>query len=248
MPFSSKTVEEKPYNMCLDCSYIGKNCDGPNFLAMSTERWCEWCRLRKEYLGWTNAFVAEQAGISKVSVDRVMSGNVKDLRISTMQAVTKVLVNGTWGQYPCAISEISGTETVYVDNPDLVAKAEKAEKECDRLRTALDSITSEHKAEIATAHAETEIRLDYLKEQIRFKEDQMKAKDKLLDERRDFLARKDKVIKQLSVMLILAVAIIIFALVIDRLNSDIGFLWIDKMSALIGKDVTAAEAAWKWRL
>ena len=104
MPFSAKNIEEKPYNMCLDCRYIGKSCDGPNFLAMSMERWSEWCRLRKEYLGWTNAHIAEVSEISKASVDRALGGSSKDIRISTMAAITRVLVNGTWGQYPCTMA------------------------------------------------------------------------------------------------------------------------------------------------
>lgn len=232
MPFSPKSFEEKPYNMCLDCSHIGKHCDGPNFLAMDTDRWCEWCRLRKEYLGWTNAHVAELAEISKISVDRVMSGNVKDLRISTMQAITKALVNGSWGQYPCAMMEQAETQTVYIDNPDLIAKAEKAEKECERLKAALDSMSSEHKTDIIAAHSDDQKKIDFLKERIKFLDEQIRTKDKLLDERRDFLTLKDKYIRRLATLLIIAVSIIILALVIDRLNSDIGFLWIDKISAV----------------
>lgn len=138
MPFSPQTLEEKPYNLCINCAHIGKRCDGPNFLAMSTERWCEWCRLRKDYLGWTNAKVAELADVALVSVQRIMSGHVKDLRISTMQAVTKALVAGSWGQYPCVMAELAGRETVYVDNPDLVAKADGVQAECAQMRTAVN--------------------------------------------------------------------------------------------------------------
>lgn len=150
MPLSPETLEEKPYNMCIACDLIGINCDGPNFLAMTIERWCEWCRLRKEYLGWKNAKVAELADISKISVDRIMAGNVKDLRISTMQAITKALVNGSnvegsWGKHPCAIAELSTEkEIVYVDNPEMVSK-------CERLKATLESLDAAHKAEMNEA-------------------------------------------------------------------------------------------------
>lgn len=169
MPFSPKTIEEKPYNMCLDCVHIGKRCDGPNFLAMEIERWCEWCRLRKEYLGWTNALVSERANISKISVDRVMSASVKDLRISTMQAVTKALVNGTWGQYPCAMA---ATES---------DAGEAAAAQCTKLYEEIDRLKAQHKAELETMHAETERMLNFLTKQVQFKEEQMLAKDKLLE-------------------------------------------------------------------
>ena len=103
MPFSPETLEEKPYNICISCPKIGQTCAGPNFLAMSIERFCEWCRLRRDYLGWKNQFVADKASVSKVSVDRIMAGDSKDLRITTMQAVARALVNGVWGHSPCVL-------------------------------------------------------------------------------------------------------------------------------------------------
>ena len=200
MPLSPQSLEEKPYNLCLNCAHIGKNCDGPNFLAMTTERWCEWCRFRKDYLGWTNAKVAERAEVSKISVDRIMSGNVKDLRISTMQAITKALVNGSWGKHPCAIVELSAEkEIVYVDNPELV-------KKCERLKAALENASTERKAEIAEATSAERRKIEFLKEQI-------SSRDKLLQERYEFLAKKDKTIKMLGVLLAIAVVTIIAILI-----------------------------------
>lgn len=121
MPFSPQSIEEKPYNQCLNCRYIGKHCDGPNFLAMSMPRICEWCRLRKEYLHaqnpkWTNAYVAELAQISKISVDRFLSGAVDDIKLSTIAKIVRVLVTkaevtvGSWGKYPCAMAALSDEE------------------------------------------------------------------------------------------------------------------------------------------
>lgn len=235
MPFSPKTLEAKPYNVCVTCERLGKHCDGPNFLAMELSRLSEWCRLRKDYLHkidpkWTNAYIAEQATMSKVSVDRFISGNVDDIKMSTIARILKVLVNGTWGQYPCDMPGNDVTE--YVDNPDLLERLHKAEKECDHLRSMLNSMTADHKAELSAAHLQDEHRIDYLKEQIKFKEDQMKAKDKLLEENYEFIRRKNRIIRNLTVALTIAVSIIILALVIDRLDSDIGFFWIDRVSAM----------------
>ena len=171
MPFSPETLEEKPYNICIACPRIGKTCDGPNFLAMSIERWCEWCRLRKEYLHrtnsthWTNKFIAEKAGVSKISVDRVMAGDIKDLRITTMQAVTRVLVNGSWGQYPCAL--VADTEKeIVVDNPVIVAQ-------CQHLQNTLDTLSEEHKKDLAFIREEAQKKIDFLREQITIKHKQI---------------------------------------------------------------------------
>lgn len=215
MPFSPKTLEEKPYNLCLNCIQIGKNCDGPNFLAMDTERWCEWCHLRKDYLGWTNAHVAELAGISKVSIDRVMSGNVKDLRISTMQAITKALVNGTWGKHPCA--GFSEPETVYVDNPAIVEQCKKLQEE------------------IGTVRMTEQRKVDFLKEQIT-------VKDNLIAEYNEFIKRKNRVIRWLSILLGIAVVAIIAALVVDALNPDKGFFWLD--AAFWGQSTNILTKGW----
>ena len=213
MTLSTRSLEEKPYNQCIDCGHIGKNCDGPNFLAMSTERWCEWCHLRKEYLGWTNAKIAEISGVSKISVDRIMSSNVKDLRNTTMQAVTKALVNGTWGQYPCAMEALSEKETVYVDNPVVV-------EQCKKLQNALDSQTAEHRKEIADLLAREQRQKEFLR-------DQIAEKDKLLAERYEFIKRKDRVTTLLGVLLAITLLIIITALIIDSLNPNIGFFWVN---------------------
>ena len=184
MPFSPTTYEEKPYNRCIDCVHIGKKCDGPDFLAMEIPRLCEWSRMRKDYLHrkdakWTNAYIAERADVSKTTVDRFFVGDIEDLKFSTAARIIKVLVNGTWGQYPCSMAANE-------DNS-------KTESEFERLRELL----SEEKAKTA-----------YLKDQVAFKEEQMRLKDqqiadrgKLLDERRDFLHRKDRVIVILAVLL-----------------------------------------------
>lgn len=165
MPFSAETLEEKPYNICISCPRIGQTCDGPNFLAMSVDRWCEWCRLRRDFLGWKNKNVADKANVSRMSVDRIMDGDVKDLRITTMQAVTKALVNGTWGQSPCVL--VTETEKeIYVDNPVIVAQ-------CQQLQNTLDTMAEENKAELASVREEAQAKIDFLMKQIDIKDKQI---------------------------------------------------------------------------
>lgn len=129
MPYRSHLqFEEKPYNRCVDCVHIGVLCDGPNFLAMSIERIAEWCRLRKDFLRRknpkiTNQFIAEKADVSHATVSNLMVGDLDDIRFTTLAAIVRVLVNGTWGQYPCVLA--SG-EVDY-------------EPECNRLRELLAS-------------------------------------------------------------------------------------------------------------
>lgn len=199
MPYSPATYEEKPYNRCVDCIHIGKDCDGPDFLAMSIERLCEWAKLRKSYLGisdkkWTNAYIAEQADVSRATVDRFLAGDIDDLKFTTASRIIKVLVNGTWGQYPCAM-----------------AAGDASGFECEHLKELLEA---ENK------------KTEYLKKQVEFKESQMLAKDKILGERADFLRLKDKYIGILAAALALCLVVIIGALVIDAMNPNMGFFWV----------------------
>lgn len=203
MPYSPATYEGKPYNRCIDCVHIGKDCDGPDFLAMSIERLCEWAKLRKSYLSisdkkWTNAYIAEQADVSRATVDRFLAGDIDDLKLTTASRIIKVLVNGTWGQYPCAMAAVGGDDTA-------------TSAECERLQDALDAERR---------------KVDYLKEQVTFKENQMLAKDKILGERADFLRLKDKYIGILAVALAVCLVVIIGALVIDAMDPNMGFFWV----------------------
>ena len=176
MPFSPETLEEKPYNICISCSKLGQSCDGPNFLAMSVERWCEWCHLRRDHLKWKNQTIADKAGVSKVSVDRIIAGDSKDLRITTMQAVTRALVNGSWGQSPCAL--VTETEKeIQVNNPVIVAQ-------CQHLQNTLDTLTAEYKAERAAFREEAQKKIDFLREQVAIK-------DKHIELLHSLIARKE---------------------------------------------------------
>ena len=162
MPFSPETLEEKPYNICVSCARLGETCDGPNFLAMSVDRWCEWCHLRRDFLKWKNQTIAEKSGISKISVDRIMAGDVKDLRITTMQAVTRALVDGVWGHAPCVL--VTETEKeIYVDNPAIIAQ-------CQHLQNTLEHLSEDYKSELATVRAEAQEKIDFLREQIAIKD------------------------------------------------------------------------------
>jgi hypothetical protein len=113
-------------------------------------------------LGWKNQLVADKAKVSKVSVDRIMAGDSKDLRITTMQAVARALVNGVWGQSPCVL--VAETEKeIQVDNPVIVAQ-------CQHLQNTLDALTEDHKKDLAFIREEAQRKIDFLREQITIKD------------------------------------------------------------------------------
>ena len=113
------------------------------------------------------------ASVSKISVDRVMAGDIKDLRITTMQAVTRVLVNGSWGQYPCAL--VADTEKeIIVDNPVIVAQ-------CQHLQNMLTNLSEEYKNEVAQIREDDRKKIEFLKEQIGFKDREIKFLQSIIE-------------------------------------------------------------------
>lgn len=184
MPYSEQTWEEKPYNRCITCKNIGVTCNGPNFLAMTPERLGEWCRLRLSYLKsldkkWTQSYVEEKSGVSDSTISRIFAGDFGDRKISYLTAVLRVLVNGTWSLYPCVLSRD--------DELEKLENAKKTAEECERLKGMLEA---EKKA---TAHLLEEGRL----------------KDKLLDERYQFMKRKDNIITGLAIALAACICVIL---------------------------------------
>lgn len=204
-----RTKDTKPYDKCIVCDHLGVCCDGPNFLAMTIERWCEWCRLRKEYLGLTNEKIAEEANVSKITVTRIMSlSGVGDVHLSTMQAVTRVLVGGTWGQYPCPLDTVS------------------LPSDCALLKAELDRSNERYQSACAS--------IDHLKAQVAFNEKQIDNKDRQLEEKDAVIKSSRSVSAFLGVMLEFSIFVILAALVIDRQNVHIGYFWINGMENHFG--------------
>lgn len=91
---------------------------------------------------------------------------------------------------------------------------------------------------LAESKAESEKKIYHLKTQIEKQDDLIDKLNKILDdrkafmdERRDFIYRKDRVIAILGILLAFSVTLIFAALVIDVMNPDMGFFWLDDMAA-----------------
>ena len=91
-----------------------------------------------------------------------MAGDSKDLRITTMQAVAKALVNGVWGHSPCVL--VTETEKeIYVDNPVIVAQ-------CQHLQNTLEALSEDYKKEMDYVREEAQKKIDFLMEQVKIKD------------------------------------------------------------------------------
>ena len=212
-----EVTKEKPFNKCLNCEYLGNGCSGPNLNAMSVERACEFLQIRRVQLGYSYQKTADLSMLSLVTVKRILTGKIKDPSFLSMQALTFALIADPEGKYPCAMDHFT-EEAAQAVEACKVAQAALAQKEKE---------LAEEKEKVAYR----EERIKAYQHQIEFKENQMLAKDKLLQERYDFLKNKDRYIAILGVLLFVALGLIITALIIDRLNGDIGFFWLNTIFA-----------------
>ncbi len=193
--------ESKPYNICLSCPHLGKTCDGPNFLAMSFERWVEWCTTRADELDLTHADIASRAGIAKGTVDSILSGRSGDVRRETMAAITHALTGECWGQYPC-----HDLYTAQRDTADLADELNDANEEIRRLNAELEKLEGSRKRQV-----------DFLR-------DEIATRDRRIDIQNKSIARRERHVIILSIVCGVLAAVMILALGIDAFIDGVGWI------------------------
>lgn len=207
-------AKDAPYDVCLHCPFISESCDGPNVLAMTNERWVQWANRRANQMELTRAEIAETSNIPLSTINTVMSGRTKDMRHSTMQAITRVLVGGCWGQYPCHLASLMITGAQLEDESEHAV-------EITHLREQIALLKEEKQNALADSRA----KIDFLKERLEKRDRQIEDQNELLKERMSLIKKRDWIIIVLVIALLLLLGIIIVALLIDRSDPTIGFFW-----------------------
>ena len=188
---------DRDFLSCVTCAHIGNDCNGPNFLAMSPESFCRWVNLRKKYKGWSVEYIAEKSGVSESSLRRILSGNAYDVRISTLQAIIKVLVGDSWGDAHCILSESHNDQHL----KEAVAREKEAVSTLKEYVSAKDKRLDERMAFIHLKDAEI---------------------DDLKKERKIFRS----IIILLSILLFSSMFYIIITLILDYRSPLRGFWWV----------------------
>lgn len=202
------------YSECLNCEKIGVSCDGPNFVAMSTQELLTWCKARKEYLHLSNARLAELTGgaLPKGTIDRLFAGEHTDVRFETIRPMLKALTGGAWSGNPCAAQQ---------EDAALRKKVQELERE---LRQRDESIAhlKDNYSSMTTLVANTNKRHE---EQLNFLRGEIK--------------RKNKFVTALAVLATVALLYIIITLIIDLADPSKGYYWLDGLLHLPQGDVDA---------
>ena len=199
-------TEDKPYNRCIKCERLGTQCDGPNFIAMTPDQIVEWIRIRKEWLGWTNSMLAERADTPKGTIDRILAGGHTDFKVSTIAPIIKVLVGGSFGKFPCP-----DPDTAPKDIKSLLEALAAKDKEIERLKCAASALEEQHAKELAHAEERHEREEKYLMS--------------LVDDLRGQVADYKHLLRKVVALAAILALIIIIALIIDRSDPSVGFIW-----------------------
>lgn len=217
----------KPYDICLVCNFLSNTCDGPNFMAMEYARWVEWANLRIKKLGVTRAKVAEEANLPLSTLNSILSGRTHDIKMSTMRDITKVLVGGSWGQYPCHIAallmnseELRVDEQIVALQQQLVAEREKS----DELREKLNRYNDFHQKELDTVRKEAQEKIDWLKERAKVMDGHINDQKAVVEAKEASIARKEKTIATLCIIIALLGSLMIGTLIYDKTHPDVGWI------------------------
>lgn len=110
----------KPHNRCLQCPHRKVHCSGPRTAPMELARWCEFMRDMREVNGLTNAYIANESGVSVKTIERLLAPNAhpeQDIMRETARRIENAIV-GSSSQYPCILAF---EESVSDDAPKLKA-------------------------------------------------------------------------------------------------------------------------------
>ena len=140
---------EKPYYKCLTCEHrIAKRCDGSRTAPMELATWCEYMRDMKDVNGLTNAYIAEKAGVSIKTIERIMAINCEqDIMRETARRIENAII-GSSNQFPC----YRAFEETATANNDMKA--------------IIDNIHTSYAAERNIIRAEAQKRIDEMREQV----------------------------------------------------------------------------------
>ena len=155
---------EKSYNRCLTCPHMTVRCNGPRTSDLPLDRWCEYMRDMKKVNELSNADIAEISGVSIKTIERIMALNSdQDIMRETARRIEMAVI-GSERKYPClqAFEEenIPSEQKLH----DALRELERALNDNQDYRAALDNIHASHKAEMDALRAESQEKIEFLKD------------------------------------------------------------------------------------
>lgn len=193
------------HHRCVNCAKLGTSCAWSRFFALSAKEVIDLCKERKTYLGLSNGRIAELANMSKGTVDGLFANAHGDFRYETIRPVLNVLFGGNFENKDFCSDVTDNERTQYEE------RIKQLENEIKWREDKIQHLTKNNESMqtlITNTNARNTKSQEFLQGQVR---------------------SKNKTIIALSICLGISLAIIIAALIVDRLNSGIGFFWLESL-------------------
>lgn len=117
---------------CKNCMKPSKACIA-YLMTLNTHEMLEWCRMWKDKLGWSNAYLAEKSKVPKGTIDRILSyafleGNATGVKLDTIRPVICALTG-------CTIEELESCEVTHgMETAVLIERNKYLEDDVERLK------------------------------------------------------------------------------------------------------------------
>lgn len=202
-----KDYSGKPYDRCLSCPHRKVRCDGPRTSGLELVRWWEYMRDLKAINGLTNAYIAEKAGLSIKTVEKVLGPTPPDQDImrDTARRIENAIIGAT-SQYPCylAFEEENMPDAQKLNDAQLELK--RLLEDNQEYRVALENIHASYKAEMDAIRASYRAEIDAVRADAQKNEDYLK--NQLIKEEQEAQKKIDNLNEQIA-----------------RLQRDNDYLW-----------------------
>ena len=216
------------YEVCITCPKLGKPRNGPNFSALSTTARLDWIKKRKNFLGWTNAKLAEESNTPKGTIGSLLSGNRTGANTETLRPIFEALIGGYDNGKPCPNPPTQ--EDIAIEQ-----KVREQEQVICELQNDIDKKNERIN--------DLEAEVGRLKDHIRNTNGLHVAdKSNAVAEYRDAYLFHRKLVAILATLLIILLTVFAVALFVDKTNPDVGFFWLEETLAFFTKDHTGSLA------
>ena len=129
----------KPYYRCLSCPRFRKSCVGIPTRGMDMKNWCEYVRDVMEMFHLSCDYVAENADVSKKTIERIRAINIDQDIMRTTARRIELVVFGAVDQHICCI-DFDKIDSLEAEIAELKEKVAYLRKENDQKAKIIDKL------------------------------------------------------------------------------------------------------------
>ena len=119
---------------CKTCTHSGQDCF-PFIASLPSHELIAWCKIRKDAMHLSNGEISERSNVPKGTVDRILSSDMADCRLSTILPIICVLSG-------CKENELSCEKRDDFVNQELLMRAHDLSKDLKHANSTLSRAES----------------------------------------------------------------------------------------------------------